>query len=122
MGNEETAVNKSSYDMDFNVSRETRAQLDVLCARFNIPSTITMRAITRGELPSNTMEDKNEIPILAVVLECGVRLPLAPFVKQFQSVLPLHSLHTSLVLWKNLLALCVMWHKAYGQDLSMAKL
>lgn len=81
-----------------------------------------MRVPTQGEMLSNIVEGGDETPFLVVALEFGVKFPLTPFVRQFLSELPLHLLQVSLALWKNLLALCVMWHKAYGQDPNMAEL
>lgn len=92
MGSKEATVYWSDYDLDFNVSRETQAQLDALKVRLNVPTTITMKASTLSKLLSCTREKGNKIPFFVVALKYRVRLPLAPFVKQFLGKLPLHPL------------------------------
>lgn len=72
-----------------------------------------MRALAHGELFHNAREDMNEVPFLVVAFECGVKLPLAPLLRQFLSKIPLYLLQVSPTLWKNLLALSIMQHRAH---------
>lgn len=88
-GSKEATINRSDYDLDLSVSKVTQVQLDTFCARFSIPPAITMRVLARGELPSNTQEDENEISFPVIAFECGVKPPLAFFMRQFLSELPL---------------------------------
>lgn len=54
-----------------------------------------MKALAHGELLHNAVEDKDEILFPMVALECKVKLPFTPFVRQFLSELPLHPLQVS---------------------------
>lgn len=79
-----------------------------------------MKALAPSELPPSARED--EIAFLMIAFECGVRLPLVPFVRQLLGELPLYPLQVSLILWENLLPLCILWHKTHEWDPSVAKL
>lgn len=57
-----------------------------------------MRVRTQDELPANVWEGEDEILFPITALKYGVRLPLALFVRQFLSDLPLHLLQVSLAL------------------------
>lgn len=94
-GSEEAATYKSSCNLDYNMSRVTQAQLDVLRALFDVPTGITMKAPASDELLSNACEDGNEILFLIITFNCGVRLSLALFLRQFLSELPLHPFQAS---------------------------
>lgn len=89
-------VVEGSHDLDFRVSKVTQRQPDTLCTYFKILSTITMRVPTYRELPLSSRED--EIAFLMIGFDCGVKLPLAPFVRWILSELPLHPLQVSPVL------------------------
>lgn len=81
-----------------------------------------MRALARDEMPSNTVEGWDEISFRVAVIKYGVKLSLALFFRQFLSELPNHQPQVSSTLWEKLLALCVMWHRAYERDPNMADL
>lgn len=81
-----------------------------------------MRALAPGKLLSNVIEDGNEILFSIVTFEYRVRILLALFVSQFLSGLAIHPFQASLGLWENLLALCIMWHRAHKRDPTMAEL
>lgn len=79
-----------------------------------------MRVSANRELPCSVGED--EVTFFMIAFECGVKLPLAAFVRQFLSKLPLDPFQLSPAFWENLLALCIMWHRIHGCDPSMAEL
>lgn len=89
---------------------------------FCILSSTTMKALAQGKMSSIVMEGGNEILFPIVALECVVRLPFAPIVRQFPSELPFYPLQAPMALWKKPLALCVIWHRAHRQDPSMVDL
>lgn len=91
-----------------------QAQLDGLRVLLHVPSSISIRALARSELFHDAIEADNEVPFPVAALECEVRLPLPPLLRQLLSKIPLHLLQASLALWENLLALIIMWHKAHA--------
>lgn len=78
------------FDLAFYKFRVIERQLGALCTQFNIPPTITMRAPAKGDLPFSARENKVSFPVIA--LDCEVRFPLTPFVRQFLGEAPLHPL------------------------------
>lgn len=67
-----------------------QAELDELHHCIHIPLSILMKALEMGELPLQPHKESSEIAFPTVALECGVRLPLAPFVKRLLNEFPLH--------------------------------
>lgn len=86
------ATDEVSRNLEHHASEVTQAQLDGLRVLLYIPATISIRAPSFGELFHNTLDDKNEIPFSMVAFECGVKLPLAPLLRQFLSKMPFHPL------------------------------
>lgn len=76
----------------------TQAELNELSHRFHISHSISMRAPKIGELPLRPHKESGEIAFLTVVLECGVRLPLAPLVRKVLNEFPLYLLQVALAL------------------------
>lgn len=99
-----------------------QAQLDDLRVRFHVPLVISIRAPRKGELPRHARDELDEIVFPMVALECRVRLPLAPFVRKVLNEFPLHLLQVSPSLWENCLTWCIIWHKCFGQDLTIGDL
>lgn len=99
-----------------------QAKLDELRNRFYVPRAISMRAPMMGEVPQQAHKELGEIAFLIVALECGVRLPLAPFIGRLLSDFSLHPLLVSPTLWEQCLALCVLWHKLHSRDPSCKEL
>lgn len=57
----------------------SQAQLDNFWTLLRIPTTILMRVLAHSELFHEVVKEDNEIPFPLTALECGVKLPLAPF-------------------------------------------
>lgn len=72
-----------------------QAELDELHHYFNIPLSISIRAPKTGELPLQPYKESGDIAFPTVVLECRVRLPLAPFLKRLLNEFPLHPLQVA---------------------------
>lgn len=71
---------------------EVEVEARVAFEHFHIPNAISMKAQMRNMLPREAREDLDEIPFSLIALECGVRLPLASFIRQLLSKLSLHPL------------------------------
>lgn len=76
---EEVVAIGSGFDLAFYMSKVTQRQLGTLHTQFNIPHTIMMRVLAGGELPPSAR--KGEVTFLVIALDCGVRLPLASFMR-----------------------------------------
>lgn len=68
-----------------------QAELNKLC-RFHILQFISIRVLKIEELPLQAYRESGEIVFPTVMLKCGVRLPLAPFVRRLLSEFLLHFL------------------------------
>lgn len=108
--------------LEHYASKMSQAQLDGLRVLLCVPPSISMRALACNELFHDAIEANNEILFPMATLECGVRLSLAPLLWQLLSNIPLHPIQMSLALWKNLLALIIMWHRAHARSLSLEEL
>lgn len=75
-----------------------QAKLVQLRHRFHIHLSISMRAPEMGELSLRPHKESGEIAFPTVALECGLRLPLAPFVKRLLNEFPLHPFQVGLAL------------------------
>lgn len=75
------AVGGDDHNLEHCTSDVTQAQLDNLRVALRIPPSISMRALACSELFHDVIAADNEIPFSVAVLECGVRLPLAPFLQ-----------------------------------------
>lgn len=98
MGSKETAICKYACNLDYYKSKVSQTQMDVLRTHFNVSVAIMMKACTSSKLLSGAKENGNKISFLVAAFECGVRLLLVPFMRQFLSELPLHPLQASLAL------------------------
>lgn len=81
-----------------------------------------MRVPAYSELFHNVREDMNKIPLPVAALACGVRLPFTFFLRKFLNELPFHLLQVSPILWENLLALRIMWHRVHARTPSLKEL
>lgn len=70
----------------------TQVELDELCHQFHVPYFISMKVFKIGKLPLHAYMESDKIIFLTIVLECGVRLPLAPFIRRLLNEFPLHPL------------------------------
>lgn len=75
-----------------------------------------------GEFPFWPHKESGEIAFPTIALECGVRLPLALFVRRVLNEFLLHPLQVALALLEQCLAICVLWHRLHGRDPSHEKL
>lgn len=85
----------NSRDLEHQAFEVNQAQLDSLWALLLISTIISMRASACGKLFHDAVKVDNEVPFLVVALECGVRLPFPPLLRQFLSEIPFHSLQIS---------------------------
>lgn len=86
---------RQPYLLNNHESLVTQAKLDKLRNRFHIPHVISMRAPKMGEVPQQARRELGEIAFPTIVLECGVRLPLASFVRKLLNEFLLHPLQDS---------------------------
>lgn len=49
-----------------------------------------MKVLRLDVVSSDAQEEENKIPFSIVTFKCGVRFPLAPFIKKFLSELPFY--------------------------------
>lgn len=108
--------------LEHRTSEMNQVQLNNLRVLLHVPPSISMRLPTRDELFHDAFEANNEIPFPVAAVECGVRLPLTPLLRQLLSDIPLHPMQVSPTLWENLLALIIMWHTAHAQNPSLEEL
>lgn len=80
-GSEEVMTYRSSCGLDYSMSKVTQAQLEALWVCFSIPLAIKKWVLTWGKLPSNGWENESKIPFSVIMLDCGIRLLLTPFMR-----------------------------------------
>lgn len=93
-----------------------QTKLDKLRHRFHVLHFISMRVPEMRELPLQAYREFGEIAFPTVALECEVRLPLALFIRRLLNEFPLHPFQVALALWKQCLAICILWHRLRDQD------
>lgn len=62
---------RSHCELKFIKLSVKQGQLDTLCTLFNIPPTVTMRALRPNDLRNDTQEGTNKIPFPTIAFECG---------------------------------------------------
>lgn len=78
--------------LEYRKSFVTQAQLDDPRTHFYIPLAISIRALGEGKLLWQAYKELDEILFPVMVLECGVRLSLASFMRRVLSDFLLHPL------------------------------
>ena len=102
------SLQPQGLEMSFFPSTMTEEGLVHLRERFNIPSYISLRCPSEGELPHSP--PPGEVAFYGKMFNCGVRLPLHFFPQNFLSEAGIAPAQLSPNGWNILLSCWVLWH------------